>query len=165
MSRLAISNIAWDLNRRRPFRGLTNEWRLGWSAGTVWTTRTPNRPVEPRWADQHGAWEGAHARGFPRLTAVVAGLAGASPQECTIVYFSPSLTEFAVALVLAVGGSLFTVGIVALPNMPGVLPLHTELQQTLGPIERGQESDGDLLLKPLGVPAIWSWSVIPLRHP
>lgn len=61
------------------------------------------------------------------------------------------------ALVLAVGGSLFTVGIVALPDRAGAPPLHTELQQTLGPIERvWQESDGDLLLKPLGVPAIWS---------
>ncbi len=61
------------------------------------------------------------------------------------------------ALVLAVGGSLFTVGIVALPDHAGAPPLHTELQQTLGPIERvWQESDGDLLLKPMGVPAIWS---------
>ena len=61
------------------------------------------------------------------------------------------------ALVLAVGGSLFTVGIVALPDHAGAPPLHAELQQTLGPIERvWQESDGDLLLKPLGVPAIWS---------
>lgn len=68
-----------------------------------------------------------------------------------------ALTESAVALVLAVGGSLFTVGIVALPEHAGAPPLHTELQQTLGPIERvWQESDGDLLLKPMGVPAIWS---------
>ena len=68
-----------------------------------------------------------------------------------------AVTESAVALVLAVGGSLFTVGIVALPNQAGVPPLHAELHQRLGPIERvWQESDGDLLLKPLGVPAIWS---------
>ena len=68
-----------------------------------------------------------------------------------------ALTESAVALVLAIGGSLFTVGIVALPDHAGAPPLHAELQQTLGPIERvWQESDGDLLLKPLGVPVIWS---------
>lgn len=68
-----------------------------------------------------------------------------------------ALTESAVALVLAVGGFLFTVGIVALPDQAGAPPLHAELHQTLGPIERvWQESDGDLLLKPLGVPAIWS---------
>ena len=59
--------------------------------------------------------------------------------------------------VLAVGGSLFTVGIVALPDQAGAPPLHAELHQRLGPIERvWQESDGDLLLKPLGVPTIWS---------
>ncbi len=68
-----------------------------------------------------------------------------------------ALTESAVALVLAVGGSLFTVGIVAFPNHASAPPLHAELQQRLGPIERvWQESDGDLLLKPVGVPAIWS---------
>ena len=68
-----------------------------------------------------------------------------------------ALTESAVALVLAVGGSLFAVGIVALPNHASAPPLHAELQQRLGPIERvWQESDGDLLLKPVGVPAIWS---------
>ena len=67
------------------------------------------------------------------------------------------MTESAVALVLAVGGSLFTVGIVALPDQAGAPPLHAELHQRLGPIERvWQESDGDLLLKPLGVPTIWS---------
>lgn len=67
------------------------------------------------------------------------------------------MTESAVALVLAVGGSLFTVGIVALPDKAGAPPLHAELHQRLGPIERvWQESDGDLLLKPLGVPTIWS---------
>ena len=67
------------------------------------------------------------------------------------------MTESAVALVLAVGGSLFTVGIVALPDQASAPPLHAELHQRLGPIERmWQESDGDLLLKPLGVPTIWS---------
>ena len=67
------------------------------------------------------------------------------------------MTESAVALVLAVGGSLFTVGIVAVPDQAGAPPLHAELHQRLGPIERvWQESDGDLLLKPLGVPTIWS---------
>ena len=67
------------------------------------------------------------------------------------------MTESAVALALAVGGSLFTVGIVALPDQAGAPPLHAELHQRLGPIERvWQESDGDLLLKPLGVPTIWS---------
>ena len=67
------------------------------------------------------------------------------------------MTESAVALVLAVGGSLFTVGIVALPDQAGAPPLHAELHQRLGPIERvWQESDGDLLLKPLGVSTIWS---------
>lgn len=67
------------------------------------------------------------------------------------------MTESAVALVLAVGGSLFTVGIVALPDQAGAPPLHAELHLRLGPIERvWQESDGDLLLKPLGVPTIWS---------
>ena len=67
------------------------------------------------------------------------------------------MTESSVALVLAVGGSLFTVGIVALPDQAGAPPLHAELHQRLGPIERvWQESDGDLLLKPLGVPTIWS---------
>ena len=44
-----------------------------------------------------------------------------------------ALTESAVALVLAVGGSLFTVGIVALPDHAGA-PLHTELQKTLDPL-------------------------------
>ena len=67
------------------------------------------------------------------------------------------MTESAVALVLAVGGSLFTVGIVALPDQAGAPPLHAELHQRLGPIERvWQDSEGDLLLKPLGVPTIWS---------
>ena len=67
------------------------------------------------------------------------------------------MTESSVALVLAVGGSLFTVGIVALPDQAGAPPLHAELHQRLGPIERvWQESDGDLLLKPLGVSTIWS---------
>ena len=67
------------------------------------------------------------------------------------------ITESAVALFLAVGGSLFTVGIVALPDHAGAPPLHAELHHKLGPIERvWQESDGDSLLKPLGLPEIWS---------
>ena len=50
-----------------------------------------------------------------------------------------------------------TLRIGALPDHAGSPPLHAELHQRLGPIERvWQESDGDLLLKPLGVPAIWS---------
>ena len=67
------------------------------------------------------------------------------------------LTETAVALVLAASGFVFTVGIVALPDHAGGTSVHSELQQKIGPIERvWRESDGDLLLKPMGVSAIWS---------
>ncbi len=80
-----------------------------------------------------------------------------SKRNAPLSTYRRGITESAVALLLAVGGSLFTVGIVALPDHAGAPPFHAELHQRLGRIERvWQESDGDLLLKPLGLPEIWS---------